>query len=324
MRGLTLRIQKLDTPDRVAYHRILTSYGAGCFPQGTEETETHWKVLVGVHFPSKVTDDRTNRERILTFHFNNLGEILIKKSTLRIEKSPSPQAIERSILDKRAEIRTAVEKDLIKVFGEPDAKIKFGALKFGQAGLQPIYRIVNRILMEDYPTYMELEEIGKHYLDQVDLIINLGYVKYSDDASRRLIPENKLMELFGQIKDVEETSHAMLGLVVANCYYDLRKSMRIAQFIPYVRASATYYGEAVEFGELFSISKRRLRDDVKKYYRGAPMQPRVRFGFPTILRELSDANILRYDQNYVTGRDEIFQRLITMRDSFPMTEAPYA
>jgi len=317
---VTLRVQKLDTPDRVAYHRILTSYGAGCFPQETEETETHWKVLIGAYFPSKVIDDRINRERLLMFHFDNIGEILIKKSTMEIEKSSSPQAIEKSIFDKRAEIRTAVEKDLIKVFGDPQVRIRFGVLKFGQAGLQPIYRIVNRLLMEDYPTYMELEDSGRHYLDQVDLIINLGYAKYSEDPIRKLVPDNKLTELFRRINDVEETSHAMLGIVLSNYYYDLRRSMRIAQFIPYVRASTTYYGEAIEFGELFSISKRRLRDDIKNYYREAPMPPRVRFGFPTVLRELSDANILRYDQNYITGRDEIFQRLIDIRDELPMTE----
>jgi len=319
----TLNVQKLDNPYRVAYNRILKHYGAGSYPQEPRDEDDHWTVPVGVHIQSRVIDEKTETERVFTFNLTNIGKIIIKKSTMTIERAPSLASIGRSILQKRAEIRQAVEKDLIKVLGEPEVKVKFEALKFAQTGLQPIYRTINRLLLQDYPTYLELEEIGRHYLEQVALVVNLGYAKFTEDQPSKLVSTNKLMELYSQMRNIEETTDAVLGLVIANYYYELLKDMRIAQFVPYVRASTSYYGDAVQFGKLISISKRRLRDNVREYYRGAPMPTRVRFAYPTIIRELVDANILEYDGDYITGKETIFERLIDLRNTFPMTEQPY-
>jgi hypothetical protein len=319
----TLHVQKLDDPYRVAYNRILKHYGPGCYPQEAREEEAHWSVPIGVHIPSRVADEKTETERVFTFNLTHVGELLIRKSTMTIERAPSLASIGRSILQRRAEIRQAVEKDLIKVLGEPEAKVRFGALKFAQTGLQPIYRTINRLLLQDYPTYWEIEDSGRHYLEQVDLVVRLGYANYTNEQPPKLVPTNKLTELYSQIRDIEETTDALLGLVLANYYYELLKDMRIAQFVPYVRASTSYYGDAIQFGRLISISKRRLRDNVREYYRGAPMPTRVRFAYPTIIRELVDANILEYDGDYISGKETIFEKLINLRSTFPMNEQPY-
>lgn len=316
-------MQKLDNPYRVAHNRILKHYGAGCYPQEPREREDRWSVPIGAHIPSRVIDEKTGTERVFTFNLTSVGEILIKKSTMTIEKAPSLASIGRNILQGKTEIRQAVEKDLIKVLGEPKVKVRFGALKFAQTGLQPIYRSINRLLLGDYPTYFDLEESGSHYPEQVAFVISLGYAQYTQDQPRKLVPTNKLMELYSQFRDVETTAHAVLGMVLANYYYELLKDMRIAQFVPYVRASTSYYGDAIQFGKLISISQRRLRENVREYYRGAPMPMRVRFAYPTIIRELVDANILEYDGDYVTGKENIFERLITIRNSLPITEQPY-
>lgn len=115
----------------------------------------------------------------------------------------------------------------------------------------------------------------------------------------------------------------MLGLVVSTFYYDLRKQMRVAQFVPYIRASTAYYGDAVQFGKLINISEKRLRMNLRNYYRGALLPPRVSYAFPVVVNELVDAGILDYNEGYITGRDPIFEKLIDIRSEFPLSEEPF-
>lgn len=319
----TVRVQRLDKPELVAYDRILKRYGAGCYPQEPQEREDHWRVPIGVYVPSKVIDEKTNRERILTFNLQNVGEILVKKSTLRVERATRLRTLGKNILEKRTRIRQMVERDLIKVFGEPDIKLRFSLLRFSLTGLQPIYRTLTRLLLGDYPSYDDLLRSGGHYLEQVDLIVDLDYAEYSENNT--LVPTNKLKELFSREEgNVERTSDIVLGLVLSTFYYDLRKKMRVAQFVPYVRASTAYYGDAIQFGKLISISENRLRENVKDYYKGAPLPPRVSYAYPVMIRELVNAKILNYDENYITGREAIFEKLIDIRNELPMSEEPFS
>lgn len=323
---MTLRVKRIDRPELVAYDRILRHYGSGCYVQELQEREDHWKVPIGAYFPSKVVDEKTRRERILTFNLQNVGEILVKKSTMRVLKATPLSSLGRNILGRRVEIRNTVERDLIKVFGKPEMTIRFSQLKYALAGLQPIYRTINRLLLEDYPSYEELSSIysrsGQNYLEQVELLIDIGYAEYTKQQPIKLVGTNKIKDLFSQEKDIGKTVDTLLGMVLSEFYYDLRKGMRIAQFVPYVRASTSYYGDAIQFGKLISISEGRLYENMKEYYRGAPLPARVRYAYPTMVRELVDAQILDYNGDYITGRDNIFEKLIDIRDKLPITEEP--
>jgi len=319
----TVRVQRLDKPELVAYDRILKRYGAGCYPQGPQEREDHWRVPIGAYVLSKIIDEKTNKERILTFNLQNVGEILVKKSTLRVERATHLRTLGKNIVEKRAEIRQIVERDLIKVFGEPDMKLGFSSLRFSLTGLQPIYRTLNRLLLGDYPSYDDLLSSGRHYPEQVDFIVDLNYAEYTENNT--LVPTNKLKELFSREKgNIERTIDIVLGVTLSTFYYDLHKKMRIAQFVPYVRASTAYYGDAIQFGKLISISENRLRVNAKDYYRGTPLPPRVRYAYPVMIRELVNAKILDYDGDYITGREAIFEKLIDIRTELPISEEPFS
>ena len=319
---VTLRVQKLDRPELVAYDRILRRYGAGCYPQEPQEREDHWKVPVGAFLESRVVDEKTNKERILTFNLQNVGEILVRKSTMRVLNATPLRSLGKNILKKRAEIRLLVEQDLIKIFGKREMNIRFSELKYALTGLQPIYRTLNRLLLGDYPSYGELLASGRHYVEQVDLIVDIGYAEYTERRPVKLKATNKIKDLFSQVGDMERTIDIVLGMILSEFYYDLQKQMRVAQFVPYVRASTGYYGDAIQFGKLISISEERLRENVKDYYRGVPLPPRVSYAYPTIVRELVDAQVLRYDGDYITGRADIFEKLIDIRNELPISEEP--
>jgi hypothetical protein len=97
----TVRVQRLDKPELVAYNRIFKHYGTACYPQTPQEKEDYWEVPVGAFFQSKVINEKTSRERILTFDLQNVGEILVKKSTMRVKKATSLRTLRKNILEER-------------------------------------------------------------------------------------------------------------------------------------------------------------------------------------------------------------------------------
>lgn len=317
-----LRVTKLDNPSSVAYMRILKHYGAGCYPKKPFDRGEYWSVPIEAYTPKRIVDEKTGRERLLTFHIDNVAEIHVEKKTLKILYAPTQKSVKSSILFKRAEIRRLVERDLIKVLGNPRLRVKFGKMKFALFGLQPIYRTIISLLDEQFPTYAQLEKMG--YVDLVNLIVDLGYASFSLHPQRRLIPTNRLNELYSQMKSDVATAEAFLGLMLANYYEYLAKTLRIIHFVPYVRVSTSYYGNAVEYGELIRVTEERLRRNIREYYRGLP-PPTVkkRFGVPTLVKELVEADVLGYEGVYITGRQEIFDELIQRREELPITEEPY-
>ena len=319
----TIRVQRLDNPELVAYNRILKHYGTGCYPQEPLEREDHWEVPVGAYIQSKVINEKTSRERILTLNLRDVGKILVKKSTMRVERATPSRTLGKNILKKRMEIRQMVERDLIKVFGERDIKLRFSELRYSFTGLQPIYRTLILLLIGNYPSYDKVLSSGRHYPEQVELIVDIGYAEYSENNT--LVPTNKLKDLLSREEgNVERTCDIVLGLVLSTFYYDLSRKMRVAQFVPYVRASTAYYGDAIQFGKLISVSENRLRDNVRDYYKGIPLPPRVSYAYPVMINELVNAGILDYDGDYITGREPIFEKLIDIRNALPLSEEPFA
>jgi len=318
-----IEVQKLDTPYKVAFNRIMRFYGAGCFPQDTEDAGNLWKVPIGVHYPSSIVDQKTNTERIFTFHFNNIGEFLLEKSTLKVKSRPSLKDITQSVREKRKELSQKVEKDFIKIIGDPELKVKFSAMRFAHLGIQPIYRTLTRLLEapEKYPPRSWVEQID--YDDLVNLIVDIHYAKYENG---RLTPTNELKDLFTKKGlDVGSTTDAILGLVLANYYDYLYKTKRIIHFVPYVRTSTTYYAEAIQYGDMIHVTENSLLERMRKYYRVASSpSSKARFGYPTIIRELLNAEILCSKGDYITGRDEIFEGLVHIRDELPMSEPSYS
>lgn len=320
-----LRVQKLDRPELVAFDRIMRRYGTGCYLQNTQEERDYWKIPFGVYVPSKIIDDKTETQKILTFNFGYVGEVLVRKETMKVMKATPLRSLEKNIQSKRREVVHLVERDLIKVIGKPKMHIEFSKLRHALYGLEPIHRTLVRLLGEDYPTYEESEAIGPHYIDQISLLLDVGYAEYEPSISNplaKLVATNKLKELYRQEKSIEKTVDGVIGVILSEFYSDLQKGMRIFQFIPYVKASTGYYGNAIQFGQMLSMTQNRLKEATREYYRGTPLTRRVNYAYPTIIRELVNAKILDYDGDYITGRREIFDSLVDMRSDLPFNDEP--
>jgi hypothetical protein len=215
--------------------------------------------------------------------------------------------------------------NLIKIFGNEQVHIEFSRLRHALGGVEPITRTLVRLLQEGYPTYEESAEVGSHYTEQIRMLLDLGYAEYKPsvmDPNARLVATNKLKGIYMHEKTVDRTIDVVLGMVLSEFYYDLQKEMRIFQLVPYVKASTGYYSNAVQFGKLLRMSESRLKNVTREFYRGVPLTKRVNYGYSTIVSGLVDAKILDYDGDYITGREDIFNKLIDMRSELPINEEP--
>ena len=272
----------------------------------------------------KLLTRKTDAQKILTFNFKNVGEVLVRKSSMKVMKATPLNSLGKNIQQKRREVGYLVEKDLIKVIGNPKMHIQFSKLRHALHGIEPMYRTLIRLLNEDYPSYEESADIT-HYIDQISLLVDVNYAEFVPSINApnaKLIATNKLKQLYYQEKSVEKTVDGVLAVVLSEFYYDLKKQMRIFQFVPYIKASAGYYGSAIQFGQMLGMTKDRLKVATREYYRDVPLTKRLNYAFSGMINELIDAKILGNEGEYITGRKEIFDQLIEMRSSLPMHDEP--
>jgi len=317
---ITIVTQRLDNPYLVAYDRILRKYGHGCIPSQPVDVGEYWKVSVNAYVPKRIIDEKTNREKHLTFYYKDIGELIIEKNTNKIIELPTVKEFKNNLINKRNIVRRNVEHDLIKVIGNPELRIKYGKMKFAILGMQPIYRTIISLLNNETPTKLYLSQIG--YSDLVQLIVDLNYAEYIND---QLIPTNKLFELSKKFKysDVE-TAETFLGIMLANYYDYLTTTFRIINFVPYIRAATSYYGNSIEYGELIRMTLNSLRINIKRYYtKRIIIGAKQRFGLNTLVTEMVEAGILKFEDEFIKGRDEIFINLKDIRNTLPMEESLY-
>jgi len=316
----TLVVNKLDNPYLVAYDRILRRYGSGCMPKEPIDAGEYWRVPIEAYVPKHIIDEKTNREKILTFQLSNIGDIYVQKDTLKIINAPKIKEIRQAIIDKKAFIRNSVERDLVKVLGDPKLKVKFGKMKFAFFGLQPIYRTIINLLDE---TYTPLDDIKKiKYFDLIELIIKLDYASISQD--NKLVTTNKLDELYTLMGSSVATAEAFLGIMLANYYEYLSQTLRIIHFVPYIRVSTSYFAQAIEFGDRIRMSIDNLKLKTREYYKKMPSYTiKRRYGIPTLVTELIEADVFEYEGDFIKGRGEIYDKLSYLRNTMPITEDIY-
>lgn len=314
----TIVTQRLDNPYLVAYDRILRKYGHGCTPSQPIDVGQYWKVSVNAYVPKRIIDEKTNREKHLTFYYKDIGNLLIEKETNKILELPTVKEFKDNLINKRSIVRRSVEHDLIKIIGNPELRIKFGKMKFALFGMQPIYRTIINLLNNENPTKIQLSQIK--YSDLVQLIVDLNYAEYINE---RLTPTNKLYELAKRFNysDVE-TAEAFLGIMLANYYDYLSTTLRIIHFVPYIRVGTSYYGNAIEYGELIRVTLNGLRLNMRQYYsKRIQIGPKRRFGLNTLITELVEAGVLQFEDEFIKGKNEIFDNLLDIRNTLPMEES---
>lgn len=311
--SLTLSVytKKITDPRTAAMSVLLARYGNGCLPGRIADLGNFWHVPIDVYMPTKILNEESAQEKLLTYHLPNVGSMEFAKSTLRLLNATHPSSLRKNIRLKRAEYKRSVEFDLVKA-----AKQRWA---FGRRSLQhmePIFRTVTNLLREIHPTRLELEAMN--YVDQVQLLIDMDYAQFT--AENRLDATPKLLELRNSElcrNEIELTAKTCVGLVISEFYEHLTEDLRLNSFVPYVRTATAYYGDSVDYGDLIPMSRDRLKKNLVEFYAGAP---KVRFGLDVTIDETLSTGIIHKRGNSILGDKEIFDNLLEVRKTLPITE----
>jgi hypothetical protein len=307
----TILVRALDSPENVAYDRIFR-YGTNCSLKGMIDDNDFWSAEFEVHVPVEIKDEKRNKLRVFPIRVENLGKIKISKQDLKVVEAPSLLTVEKIIHDHRVNLRRAVERDLLKV-----APIEFGKIDAAKNALSPIFTTLTNILEEKFPSEESILRSG--YWSQIHLLEELGYVKREES---RVVASDKLVDLRESTDSDATAISKVLGLVLAEKLDFLVEELRITQFLPFVRLGTTFYSEAVQFGELISVSEDSLRQSYLEYYRTASEKRLLRYA--PIINELVEVGILRYDDEFISGEQAIFQQLAhDLAGQFPRPGEPY-
>jgi hypothetical protein len=290
-------VKALDNPASIAYERMFGRYGTNCSLGQISDEGQSWIANFDVNVPVEVRDDKRDRHKIFSINVEDVGKIRIRKEDMKVVEAPSLLTVEKKIHDHRVNLRKAVEIDLLKI-----AHSRFGQIDAARISLSPIYTTLTNILQQKYPGRESILRSG--YMPQVQLLEELGYVKRQMDL---FAPSDKLVELRRQTDSDATAIGKVLGLVLAEKFDFLVDNLRITQFLPFVRLSTTYYSEAVQFGELISVSEDSLRDSYFEYYRTASEKRLLRYA--PIIDELVKVEILSYDGDFISGEQSLLAQL---------------
>lgn len=256
-----------------------------------------WAAEFQVHVPVQIRDEKRNKLRIFPIAVDGLGTIKISKKEKKIVEAPSLLTVEKIIHDHRINLRRAVEKDLLRI-----AHLEFGELSAARNALSPIYTALTNILQQKYPSEDSISR--SEYWPQIRLLEELGYVVRQGSL---LVASEKMVDLRAQSSSDAAAISKVLGLVLADKLDFLVQSLKITQFLPFVRLGTAYYSEAVQFGELISVSENHLLTSYLEYYRTTSDKRLLRYA--PIIEELVEVKVLKYDDDFVTGEPTIFRQL---------------
>jgi len=293
----TILVKSRSSPENVAYERMFNRYGTNCSLKHVVDSGDFWTGEFDIHVPVEIRDERRDRVKIFSIRVENLGKIRISKETMEVIEAPTLLSVEKTIHDHRVRLRKAVERDLMKI-----AHLEFSKIDAAKISLSPILTTLTNMLQEKRLGQEGIRRSG--YMPQIRLLEEMGYVRWADF---QLVPSDKLVQLRQQSDSDETAINKVLGLVLAEKFDFLVEELKITQLLPFVRLSATYYSEAVTFGDLISVSEDSLLDRYLEYYRTASDKRLLRYA--PIISELVDVSILRYDGPLVTGEEPIFRQL---------------
>jgi len=303
--------RKTTDPRTAAMRILLWRYGTGCLPGRITDIGKAWHVPIDVYMPVRIWNEESSQQKLVTYQLSDVGSLELAKRNLRLMNATHLGAFRKNIRLRRAEYKRSVEYDLVKA-----AKHRWG---FGRRSLQhmePTFRTVTNLLREIHPTKDEL--VGLGYMDQVQLLIDMGYAQFTSQDLLDATP--KLLELQRSDvckNDIESTAKVSVGLMISQFYDHLTEDLRLNSFVPYIRMGTAYYSDSIDYGELIPLKRDKLKENLVEFYAGAP---RVRFGLDVTINETIATGIIHKEGELIRGDKMIFETLLEVRKSLPVTE----
>jgi hypothetical protein len=289
-------------------HRyILQNYGnliSTSQPLFDDKTRT-WIAQLQTDYPRLIPDDRSPSEKIVKFlSMKNLGTIRFSEDLKPRDATPREDCIKQlntflKIWQERAErIIVTASSDQLARIGET------------QWILAPFRMIVSYLLQKEvmYDNEVERERpIKERKLGQyLKLLESLDLVRRIDNGYTH---GNLFTALLEKSTNTMDFKTAIMSCLIRERYSMLRDIFAISQLETFVHVDSCYYKPALEAEKIVHLK----RDTIINYYFAfyGKKSP-VRLAY--ILDELVGANALKSSDKYYYGNEELFDRMLNMKN----------
>lgn len=290
---------------------ILQKYGNLVYtgqPSFDDKTRT-WIVNLQSDYPRLIQDDRSPNERIVKFlSMKNLGTIRFSEELKPLDATSRDDCIRNlntflKMWQERAErIIVTASSDQLARIGET------------QWVLAPVRMIVSNLLQKEtiYDDEIERESpIKEQKLENyLKLLESLDLVRRVDNGYTH---GNLFTTLLEKLKNnIMDFKTAILSCIIRERYSMLREVFDISQLETFVHVDSCYYKPALEAEKILHLK----RDTIINYYvvlygRKSPIR------LTYILDELVGANALKYSDKYYYGNQELFDKMLNMKNELP-------
>ena len=327
----TITISELQNVEAFAMKHIAQEIGLNvrpCEACFVEETGL-WKVPLRAIVPRRVTK-RDRETKVFIYYLDEVGHLMYEKTdkTFVLRSSPSSSEVERELTQRFTNLTERIEREILK-----EGQKNWGKLNWIKTFLDPMYSIVVNILSRKEMSINTLEQ--KDHWKFAELLIEEEYIKIDRERPNYLLPTDNLTglweRLYKEAIELEQKPPALftiaenvIGKVFANRYAEIKTDLHINPPTAYVDATKVYYIDAVRFGENIPITEDELFFEYQKIgtrpFRQEIPPPR----FTRLLSELVAVELLDREEDYIIGRQRIFDNLVKYRDEVLQgaTEAP--
>lgn len=311
-----ISIIELQDLEAIAMKYIAHSLGLNIRPRQAHFAKDKglWKVPLQAIVPRRVT--KKDREtKVFIYRLDDIGRILYEKTdeTVKLISAPSAGEIEREIAQRFSNLTERIEKEILK-----EGQANWGKLSWIQTFLRPLYSIVINILSRRRMTIDALEQDHWKY---AELLIGEGFIEIDKRRPAYLIPTNELTGIWEGLYRKEMRAHDLftvaehvVGKVFANQYDKIKTDLRIYSPTAYVDTTKVYYIDAIRFGENIPMSENEIFFEYQKIGGRQLTSEFSLHAFRTLLSELAAAELLEIKEDYVIGKEKIFNNLMEYRD----------
>ena len=310
-----ISIVELQDLEAIAMKYIADRLGLNIHPRKAyfAKDEGLWAVPLQATVPKRVT--RRDREtKVFIYRLDNIGRIVYAKTeeTVKLISAPSAGELENEIAQRFSNLTERIEKEILK-----EGQANWGKLSWIKTFLRPMYSIVINILSRKG---LAIDTLEQDHWKYAELLIEEGFIEIDKRRPTYLIPTIELTgiweglfrkEMRAQLLAVAER---VVGKVFANRYDKIKTDLRIYSPTAYVDTTKVYYIDAIRFGENIPISQNEVFSKYQKIG-GRQLTSEVSLhAFRTLLSELSTAELLKIQEDYVIGNEKIFGNLMEYRD----------
>lgn len=280
-----------------------------------EDITKTWVAQLRTDYPRLIQDDRSPNERILKFlSLERLGTIRFSEDLKPLGKvSTTKEECIKTLNSFLMMWQDRAEKIVVRASSDQLARISET-----QWVLAPIREVVSNLLQKEMISNEEIEVARdtkglKKYLrllEELELVrrIENGYTYGNLFTALRETTEQK---------GTQEFQIAVLSHVIKERYSMLREVFGISQLEPFVHIDSSYYKPALEAAKILYSKRESIIRHCNEIY-GYRDPLRITY----ILDELVRAGALRWQAPYYHGDEELFAKMLDMKDKLPELAPP--